>query len=144
MDLCHFPSWPEGMVMGFTGTRFALTSQQNDMLLLIVEALQPPEVHHGDCVGADAAFHCFVTARVPESLIIIHPPIIPKYRAYCRPTFYGLIPEKNDIERNHDIVNACDILFATPRTTYEQLRSGTWATVRYARSIGKPTVVILP
>jgi hypothetical protein len=31
---------------------------------------------------------------------------------------------------------------ACPRTDQEQRRSGTWATVRYARKVGKPVLII--
>ena len=50
--------------------------------------------------------------------------------------------EKRYLERNRDIVDACDILIACPRTLKEELRSGTWATVRYARKVGKPVAIL--
>lgn len=42
------------------------------------------------------------------------------------------------MKRNDVLVAACDILLAFPRTKSEELRSGTWATVRRARKEGKP------
>lgn len=48
------------------------------------------------------------------------------------------------LERNHRIVDACDVLIACPKDAQEQLRSGTWATVRYARKQGKRVIVITP
>jgi hypothetical protein len=33
---------------------------------------------------------------------------------------------------------------AAPRTPIETLRSGTWATVRYARAYGRPVWIVLP
>ena len=47
------------------------------------------------------------------------------------------------LDRNRDIVDACEVLLATPDGP-ERLRSGTWSTVRYARKIGKPVEVRLP
>jgi cytosine/uracil/thiamine/allantoin permease len=40
--------------------------------------------------------------------------------------------------RNHQIVDATAALLACPFEFEEQLRSGTWATVRYARTLGRP------
>lgn len=39
--------------------------------------------------------------------------------------------------RNDMLVAACDTLLAFPKTAVEQVRSGTWATVRRARKAGK-------
>ena len=41
------------------------------------------------------------------------------------------------------LVDACEVLLATPKGP-EKLRSGTWATVRYARKVGKRIVIIEP
>lgn len=41
------------------------------------------------------------------------------------------------MKRNDALVEHCDVLLAFPRTTQEQLRSGTWSTVRRARKAGK-------
>jgi predicted Rossmann fold nucleotide-binding protein DprA/Smf involved in DNA uptake len=46
--------------------------------------------------------------------------------------------------RNRDIVDVCNLLLATPGGTVEQLRSGTWATIRYARRIGRPVWIVFP
>lgn len=51
---------------------------------------------------------------------------------------------KEYIKRDKDIVDTSDILIATPRFMYEELRSGTWATVRYAEKKNKPIVIIWP
>ena len=51
---------------------------------------------------------------------------------------------KKPLIRNRDIVRETAVLIATPEQTIEQLRSGTWATVRYARKMNRPTVLIFP
>ena len=51
---------------------------------------------------------------------------------------------KPPLDRNRDIVDACDVLIATPKDFVEELRSGTWATVRYARKQRKPLVIVWP
>ena len=51
---------------------------------------------------------------------------------------------KGYLDRNHDIVDAADVLIAAPSGTTEKRRSGTWATVRYARKLGRTICVVLP
>ena len=48
------------------------------------------------------------------------------------------------LERNRAIVDACDILIACPKGMQEEQRSGTWATVRYARRRDRPIVIVWP
>ena len=137
------------MKVGFTGTQKGMTNQQARKLielLLELHALENArEFHHGDCVGADAHFHHilvkFMKHEAPDH-IYIHPPDNTSKRAWCYSKH--IFPVKPYIERNHDIVDAVDILIATPKTRHEELRSGTWATIRYARKTGKEVHVIYP
>jgi len=46
--------------------------------------------------------------------------------------------------RNRDIVDATDMLIAAPATRKEVLRSGTWATIRYAKKMKKWIYIIYP
>lgn len=101
------------------------------------------EFHHGDCVGADdqAAFlaSCF------NSWIVSHPPSDPKLRAhrYSNVT----VDEKPYLERDRDIVDACDYLLAAPkqdRNGNHDPRSGTWYTIRYAMWQNRPVTIIWP
>lgn len=130
------------MRIGFTGTREGMTAAQRDSLNDLLEQHQPAEVHHGECQGADAQFHeqafCGTAAN-----IIIHPPTDDRYRAYCVGSRITKMPPKPYLERNHDIVNACDLLIACPKGPEEQ-RSGTWATIRFARKVGRPVTIIWP
>lgn len=48
------------------------------------------------------------------------------------------------LERNRDVVDASDVLLACPGGMAEEQRSGTWATIRYARKAGKPVVIVWP
>ena len=131
------------MKVGFTGTQKGMTVRQLSKLDGMLRALSAPgpidEFHHGDCIGADEQFHQAVND--PERTII-HPPEDNKKRAWCFSN-HTLKP-KPYIPRNHDIVNATDVLIATPKTSYEEMRSGTWATVRYALSKGKKVIMIYP
>ena len=134
------------MNFGFTGTQDGLTDIQLETLCNVLQALQNDrgltEFHHGDCVGADETAHRLVRDINAGCAIHVHPPDNPKKRAYCEG---GVLHEERPyLERNHDIVDACDVLIACPQTIEEQLRSGTWATVRYARKIGKRVIMVSP
>lgn len=103
------------------------------------------EFHHGDCVGADAEAHKIFLGKVS---IVIHPPIDTKKRVFCGGDSAGngvtILKAKDYLDRNHDIVDATDFLIATPDGYKEKLRSGTWATIRYAQKQGKIVAVIWP
>lgn len=128
--------------VGFTGTQKGMTPAQEFRLRKELEILRRQgarKFHHGDCIGADEQAH-----KIAKSLgyeIHIHPPTNSIKRAFCKGDV--VYPERDYIARNHNIVSLCDMLIATPGTINEQLRSGTWATVRYARKVGKKTVIIL-
>ena len=122
------------MEVGFTGSRDGINAkQQNEMTEFLTKFKDHIKcVHHGDCVGADVAFHNI--AKDLGISISIHPPKDSKLRAYCEPYGSGkMFAEKDFLQRNHKIVDECGILIACPKTNTEQKRSGTWATIRYAR-----------
>lgn len=130
------------MSVGFTGTQIGLTDYQIEHLIHTLQELgNNQEFHHGDCIGADAlaAFH----AHRLGFEIVCHPPINSSKRAWTK--FHTKEWEaKEYLVRNHDIVDCSDILIACPKTVEEELRSGTWATVRYARKKNKPIQIIYP
>lgn len=128
--------------VGFTGTQKGLKKAQHKTLIGKIAVCLParPVFHHGDCIGADEDFHNLLLLTGKE--IIIHPPIKNSKRAFCKG---GLVLEPKDyLDRNHDIVDSSDILIACPSGMEEELRSGTWATIRYARKQKKPIVIIYP
>ena len=119
----------------------SITLEQFDVLYAEVEWWCADEAHHGDCVGADYTFHAIcLEEKIP---VIIHPPINESKRAFCKEAQL-ILPAKEYLVRNHDIVDACDVLFVCPRTETEQRRSGTWATWRYAKKQNKEICLILP
>ncbi len=146
------------MRVGFTGTREGLTIRQGWKLQDWFfyprdggEPRVPIELHHGCCVGADGEFVThMMRARVGGTddrmyaAFHAHPSDMPGMTdegalalsdaQYC---------PKPPLDRNHDIVDACDVLFACPKGPEEQ-RSGTWATVRFARRQGKSIVIFWP
>ena len=130
------------MIIGFTGTQHNTTLAQFECLFDMVVQTEATEAHHGDCVGADASFHAMCEdVGIP---IVIHPPLVRTKRAFCEEGVVVEWPAKDYLVRNHDIVDCIDLLLVCPKTFEEQLRSGTWATWRYAKKQGKDIILILP
>lgn len=127
-------------IVGFTGTQKGLTVAQRRAIGLRFELDQPDEVHHGDCIGADAEVHDL--AGLVHAHIVVHPPRDPKKRAFL------VGAEMRDAlpyhDRNAAIVHECDVLFAAPGGTKEQIRSGTWSTMRRAVKAGVPVLAFWP
>lgn len=135
--------------IGFTGsqhpmsvrTKITLHATLIDLYNKNIFSSAPICLHHGDCINAD-----FEASKIGKSvgyLVHAHPPFNEKKRAFSE--FNDIIHAPKDyIERNHDIVNGSSILIATPLTHNEVIRSGTWATIRYARSLGREICIIFP
>ena len=148
--------------IGITATQYGLTRKQAASARLLLERLAGQaqslrgtreagkdhrtdgevELHHGVCVGGDAQVH-----RIAQTLglaIIGHPPTDQYKMVRHLDGFARLIEPAPYTERNEQIVTESDLLIACPRTFDEQLRSGTWATVRRAQAAGKPVWFIYP
>jgi len=135
--------------VGFTGTQSGMSSAQFEKVARIVKGLVHSHktiiIHHGDCIGADEDMHRIAAGQ--DFNIVIHPPVVAKKRAFCHNKWQGkatVLLEKPYIARNHDIVDASAILIATPKEKDEEIRSGTWATIRYAKKKGVPVAIIYP
>ncbi len=130
------------MKVGFTGSRKGMTLGQKDILCrsLIWATIQ--EFHHGDCIGADEEAHNIVREYAPRCSIIVHPPIDRELRALTKGNI--TYEPQHYLKRNHDIVDLSDMLIACPKENHEVQRSGTWATIRYAKNMNKPVMVIMP
>lgn len=129
------------MVVGFTGTQDGMTKTQLYSFIEVLDGTDIAKFHHGDCWGADAQAHHLVRALTQAS-IITHPPSNSQKRAFVEAD--DILPCKDYLKRNRDIVDACDVLIATPKTREEERRSGTWSTVRYARNKKKKVIIIYP
>lgn len=112
------------MIVGFTGTRRGMTGAQSDTVMRLLRSFHTPGAvfHHGADLGAD--HEASLLAERVGYEVVPHP---------------GGTAKEN-IERNHLIVELCQVLFAAPAGA-EVLRSGTWATIRFARGllVKKPT-----
>lgn len=126
--------------LGFTGTQMGMTAHQRQTCRQLMTELRGTDLHHGDCVGADSDANVIAVSLGLK--IHLHVPVNPTKRAFCSGDFF--YQPKAYLERNHDLVNATSSLIAAPETTEERHRSGTWATIRYARAHGKPLYIVWP
>jgi hypothetical protein len=133
------------MNLGFSGSRHGMSEYQELCCRMLLAWAKTNWgdliVRHGDCVGSDAKFHAMALSQ--GCTIYIHPSNLPYYQAGCKGWYWRGTP-KPPLERNRDIVDHSAMLLATPRETSEVLRSGTWATIRYARKIERPLLVVPP
>lgn len=129
------------MIIGMTGTRDGMTEEQKKTFARGLEHFNATDLHHGDCVGADADAHDIAVEC--GLFITIHPPEDDKLRAFKREEGDEEREEKGYFERNRDIVNDSEILFGFPKTTFET-KGGTWYTINYGKKQGKPVYVVLP
>ncbi len=131
------------MILGFTGTSEGCSKAQLQVLEELLEGFRSRGsdwMHNGDCVGADAS--AGLLWKDYGGFVFLHPPTNTYKRAYIP---YDMSEEpKPYLDRNRDIVSMSDTLVATPKEMTEQLRSGTWATVRYARRANKKIIIIFP
>ncbi len=110
--------------VGFTGTRQGMSENQVRQFINVMRSLDDiGAFHHGGAVGADSEAAAFVHSIVDE--VVMHE-----------------IGELGPLARNRDIVADSDIIIAAPESNKEELRSGTWATVRYARIAYKPVIML--
>ena len=114
------------MKIGFTGTRRGMSDSQRLQFLSVMRWFHDvTEFHHGAAIGADSEADEMVRQMNGVDTVVKHP-----------------ATKGKELERNRDIVEVADILIAVPRDDREELRSGTWATIRYARAKGIPIVML--
>jgi hypothetical protein len=130
------------VVLGFTGTRQGMSLPQLNEVAFSITCYGPDWGVHGGARGADLQFH---EKMLRQSIRCeVWPAVGSDLPGWMIDSALGILPAKPPLERNHDIVAACTLLIACPAQDHEILRSGTWATIRYARKAGKPVKVIAP
>lgn len=127
------------MNVGFTGTQRGMTPQQYQTVWELLYE-RSGEFHEGDCIGADA--QAAFLAREASFRIVCHPPINESKRAFFPAD--ETWPAAPYLDRNKTIVNRSREMIATPGEVEEQLRSGTWSTIRYAKRLGCPLSIVFP
>jgi len=125
-------------VVSFTGTQLGMTREQRAFVAEMLAKLKARHgsrlrAVHGDCVGADAMFD---EICVEQGIMRgIYPSDMDNKRAHCDRRGAKLLSDPMPpLERNGPIAAAGDLLIAVPKMDQEEARSGTWATVRRARS----------
>lgn len=142
-----------GLAIGFTGTRDGMAIDQWRMVESLIEALWNDTFqnahHNGDCIGADAqAYGSVVTLRKKYGTAIVslvgHPANV--HERFRQGNQFDISwPIKPPLTRDKDIVNQSDVMIAGPSGYDEIMRgSGTWATIRYARKVNKPLLIVWP
>lgn len=128
--------------IGATGTQRGPTSAQEAAVVSLFGVWTKEAAvrfHHGDCVGVDHRLHQL--ARRCGWYVIGHPPTIDTKRAFCD------FDETRDplpyLDRNGVIAVESEYMIAVPKEDDEQMRgSGTWATIRRARCLKRPLVIV--
>jgi hypothetical protein len=128
--------------LGVTASRTGLTQMQKDIFKAVAHTVKPYEFHDGDCIGGDEQAHYIIRQEFELCYMVGHPPENPKQRAHMQ--YNRAHPTKGYIERNHEIVDMVDYMVALPNSKKEKKRSGTWATIRYARKLGRKLTIIYP
>ncbi|MBC24418.1 MAG: hypothetical protein CMJ32_10955 [Phycisphaerae bacterium] len=125
------------MKVGVTGSRHARPAETLARLRRTLVEMGATELHHGDCFGFDEQAHGVAVSLGLRT--VAHPPINPALRAFCEA---DEVREPLDyLPRNREIVHSVDRMIAAPDGPEKQ-RSGTWSTVRYAKSKGVRGVVL--
>ncbi len=142
------------MIFAFTGTRLGMTPEQKRGVILTLNLLQPRTLIHGGAKGADSEAHNLAH----EFEYTDAPPFFEVWPADERSSEHWIKilthtdgrlasrvhPVMLPLARDLVMAKQCDHLIACPATTTEVVRSGTWATIRYARAARKPITIIAP
>ena len=134
--------------IGFTGSRNGFTLKQVQIFSAILQEILKSnqythyDFHHGCCKGADLEAAEIFRKILPEGNIVQYPPTNMNFATINEAD--KVLPPKPFLERNHDIVDACSFMIAVSSTRKEQQRSGTWATIRYAKKQNKLVEIIFP
>ena len=129
----------------FTGTRTGMTKEQTSSLFRHLSHLLKKKggihFHHGGCRGADRQAHGVATmVSIP---ITVHPGDTSQ-SVFFQDRACKVEAVQPYLERNWNMVKTATLVIACPSSYLEELRSGTWATIRYARKQKKELWIILP
>lgn len=128
-------------ILGFTGTRHGMTERQKIEVAKLLQDVD--ELHHGMCAGSDHDCHNLARAIHAKGIWIVgHPPKDKKL--FVNMDVDELREPEEYLVRDENIIKEVDKLIATPHTMQEMLRSGTWATIRYAIQHDKWATIIYP
>lgn len=148
------------MIIGFTGTRQIdkISKERLKLLNTWVQMFilsQNYTFVHGGAIGTDELFHNIIAYSQENIGATVDRDMSKKYIPFIKVRFGGtnirelrgkyeiVPPEPSYLTRNKKIADECDILIALPiDKDAEELRSSTWATIRYARKENKKIIII--
>ena len=157
------------MRIGFTGSQKGMSTFQKHELPRILKLKDATEFVFGDCIGSDIE-----AARIALFEGILQFSVYPQNKDTRKRAWFlnpekdiirengkwtninGLLdnkeviysirwfPAEPPLSRNMRIVDSCDYVIACPKEFEHTLRSGTWATIRYAWKHKKDKITIIP
>lgn len=131
----------------FTGTRRGMTGKQGERFaaLLLENRGRIKVFAHGCCVGSDIEAHHIVRGLLGRSVYIAVFPSTAKTRAPIPEDADTVFEPDEPLRRNGNIIAlGRDRLVATPATSVEVIRSGTWHAIRLAKKNGVPCTILFP
>lgn len=123
-------------IIGVTGSRWGMDEARQGVFGYIYTRLGGHEFHHGMCSGVDTQSHELVRTLSHTSKIVGHPPIV-QGKFYTESDCDELMEPEEYLKRDKNIVDRVEVMVGVPETAEEKLRSGTWATIRYAKKMIK-------
>lgn len=131
-------------ILTVTGTRKGMTLHQHNTFVSMLKADRPSLIVHGAALGADSDVHrkailynipcdIYPASGVPSNIDNLNIRAIDIIHEAAPP-----------LERNKTMVKAGTHVVAFPKLMVEELRSGTWAAIRYAKTARKPLTIVWP
>lgn len=139
------------MIVSFTGTSRGMTAEQKAALGKLLAELQPTELHHGDCAGADIECAEVAVALLPRPKIIAHPGksanVTEQTQLPTSPHNDQILEPKTHFARNRelvDILGAGDVLIAATFDTKPVALGGVAYTIAHCQKREKRFIVVWP
>lgn len=143
--------------IGFTGTRLGMSIAQREKVEEYMthwaEVIDDLIIaRQGCCVGSDEDFTRICNKiGYPPIALVAHPPVKTEYLSIRAQTLSHYVKRaRGYLSRDRDIVDASDLLIATPAEHEDTVgpnrrrTSGTWYTITYAQSHVTPVYIVYP
>lgn len=133
--------------LGITATRVGLTRRQKTAVISLHFTHQLPDhfkLRHGGCIGGDEDIHK-IFRETSSVYVIVYPQnaLSDSVSTFCVNDADEIRESLPPLVRNRLLVDESSLLIACPKGG-EYMRSGTWATIRYARKVHKEIWIVWP
>lgn len=132
--------------IGITASRHGLSDNQHRALTTFLHRARiagAARFHHGCCAGGDE-----IGAVIAHNLgyrVIGHPPVKTEWKSMLACGVSDELREPKDyLPRDRAIVDGIGALIGLPNRPEVWRGSGTWYTIKEARRLNKPRLVVLP